>query len=79
MLLICAGLYFAVTVLKEGTLGCYASMLRCCGYEKTSEDVQRDFGAEVVIGGIVRQNIGTFWESMEGDEQKKWYASEVYS
>jgi len=54
----------------------HAEMLRL---RETSADVQRDFGAEVVIGGNVRQNIGTFWESMEGDEQKKWYAYEVYS
>lgn len=42
----------------------------------TSYCCQTDWGYEVAD---VRENIGSFWESLTGDDQKIWYASEIYS
>lgn len=32
-----------------------------------------------VMGQDVREPIGSYWESLTGDDQKIWYASEIYS
>lgn len=34
---------------------------------------------DTMIDDNVKQKIGLFWDSMEGSEQKIWYASEIYS
>ena len=41
---------------------------RCCEVEWEQD----------VLGEDVEEKIGNYWESMTGDDQKIWYASEVY-
>ena len=43
----------------------------------TAKDLTKDH--DNLIDDNVKQRIGLFWDSMEGDEQKIWYASEIYS
>ena len=48
--------------------GCVKACLQQCGF----------FRDEDVEGKDVEENIGSFWESLTGDDQKIWYANEVY-
>jgi len=48
--------------------GCVKTCLQQCGF----------FRDEDVEGKDVEENIGSFWESLTGDDQKIWYANEVY-
>ena len=38
-----------------------------------------DENSEKMVDEDVKEHLANFWESLDGDEQKTWYASEIYS
>jgi hypothetical protein len=66
LLLICAAIYFMSTVVKEKVIEAYAKCRSLCGKKITAKDLMKDH--DNLIDNNVRQRIGLFFESMEGDE-----------
>lgn len=57
-------------ILIDTLVSCFRWIAAYCCSQKLEEDV---------LGQEVREALGSYWQSLTGDDQKIWYASEIYS
>lgn len=69
-ILIMLVLYGVKVVFIDGIRKCVQYICSCC--------CQRDWSQSVLETNI-REELGGFWYSLTGDDQKKWYTDEVYT
>lgn len=80
MVLIIGGLYFFRTFLIDMLERFLNRLLRCCGSKAKIDDIFDDSDDEAdLITENIKKPQNDFWQSLNGEDQKIWYASEVYS
>lgn len=70
MVLILIFCMFVKKIIIDTILKCIRYILKYCCQKQISDNV---------LGDDVKEQIGSYWDSLTGDDQKIWYASEIYS
>lgn len=70
MLLILIFIFFVKKFIVDTIGNCIKNIAKYCCQVQWEHDIQ---------GEDVEEQIGSYWDSLTGDDQKIWYASEIYS